>query len=161
MAAISSFGSTGFGTNILNPADKALVRSSTRTYAVSATAGVYLRFSIALSLRISEYPSSPGIAKSDTTTSGLGVTRRSGGRCQLVNGSTVTGALLFCAALTIRGSVAELEEVTRLAMKHVAHLLQGLEIDSERFAFLKTPKRRVADSRFLSQPVEGPALRLQ
>ena len=65
MAAINSFASTGFGTNILNPAESARVRSSTRTFAVKATAGNLFPF-VASSILIrsmSEYPSSPGIAE--------------------------------------------------------------------------------------------------
>jgi hypothetical protein len=40
IAVINSVGSTGFGTNILKPADNARTRSSTLTYAVNATAGI-------------------------------------------------------------------------------------------------------------------------
>ena len=65
------------------------------------------------------------------------------------------------ADLTARRFVDEGEEVAGLAAEHLAHFLQGLEIDSERFPFLKTPKRRVADAGFLSQPIKGASLRRQ
>ncbi len=71
-------------------------------------------------------------------------------------------SLLFGAAvLTALRSVDESEEIAGLAAKHLAHFLQRLEIDSQRFSLLKTPKRGVADSRFLGQPVECSPLGLQ
>ena len=59
MVVISSLGWTGFGTNILNPAANARVRSSILTKAVKATAGIWrlLCPSSSLTLLINEKPS--------------------------------------------------------------------------------------------------------
>src|SRR6185369_13554669 len=72
MMAISSAGSTGFVTWMLKPARKLRTRSSGRPKAVSATAGTLPPCSglSARSLRISEYPSWPGISMSETSASG-------------------------------------------------------------------------------------------
>ena len=56
MAVSNSFGSTGFGTNMLNPADKARVRSSTRTHEVNATVEICFPFSAALILDSRKWP---------------------------------------------------------------------------------------------------------
>jgi hypothetical protein len=133
MAAINSSGSIGFGTNILNPADKARVRSSTLTYAVRATAGICLLDSL------------------------FGLAEPTSRRMAEVYTCMPFGAAGFTTLRFVDGR----EEVAGLAAKHPAHFFQGLEIDSERLSFFKTPERGVADSRFLSQPVEGSPLRLQ
>ena len=52
------------------------------------------------------------------------------------------------------------QHVARLTLERLTHLLQRFEVDAQRLALLKTPKRRVADAGLLRQPIEGsPVLR--
>src|ERR1044072_4497354 len=69
---ISSVNSTGLARYIWNPADSSRSRSSSLAYAVIATAGMLsdAPFSSSRTFSIKPYPSSSGIAMSETSTSG-------------------------------------------------------------------------------------------
>ena len=53
------------------------------------------------------------------------------------------------------------EDIARLALKRAAHLLQSVESNPERLAFLQTPKRGVTNACLFGQPVERPLLLFQ
>src|SRR5207244_8480065 len=59
----------------------------------------------------------------------------------------------FAALLSVRR-----EYVARLALKRPAHLLQSVEVNSERLALFQTPQRCVADAGLFGQPIERPPL---
>src|ERR1043165_4373439 len=67
--------------------------------------------------------------------------------------TTSTSCASLLAALFL---VRQLQHITRLTTERPADLLQGREIDAHRPARLQPPQRRVADARFLRQPVESP-----
>src|SRR6266542_6279347 len=53
------------------------------------------------------------------------------------------------------------EDVTRLALECLAHLLQRFEVDAKGLPLLQTPKGGVANTSLFSQPIEGPAVLCQ
>ena len=57
--------------------------------------------------------------------------------------------------------VGQCKHVTGLATQRLTELLQRLEVNSQSFALLQPPKRGVAKTRLLCQPVKSPLVCLQ